>query len=444
MTPRAAPAERFCYDGYQLDPARHRVVCHYPVGPHRFIEEICFGPESDWTSPAVDAAARLLYLLAGVSYYKTMAPPVVDLGHIATTALERQFLASFFIEGLGEFAYRNDLDLSGLVVEGPELSARPVVAFTAPADRPLVPFGGGIDSIVTVESVRQTFADTALFIVSKAGDRFDAIERPAAVTGLSVIRAERALDSQVLSSAQLGFLNGHVPVTGIISAIAVMAAVLNGRSAVVMSNEWSASVGNLIVEGKTINHQWSKGLGFELAWRQLLAATFAPGIEYFSQLRPYTELWVAKRFAELPQYHRVFRSCNRAFQINRAERFDHWCGLCDKCCFIDLILAPFLDPYELFMVFDGREPLSDPALAGRFRALLGNWPDVKPFECVGDDEECRAAVLLAAARPDRADNLILQTLASELRAAGAADSGTESLFSPMGEHFVPDAYATTP
>ncbi len=444
MTPRAAPAERFCYDGYQLDPAGHRLLCHYRVGSLAFKEEITFGPEGDWSSPAVDAAARLLYLLAGVSYYKTTAPPAIDLGHIATTARERQFLASFFIEGLGEFAYRNDLDLSGLRIEGPDLAERPAVALAARGDRPLVPFGGGIDSIVTVESVRQSFADTALFIVSKAGDRFDAIERPAAVTGLPIVRAERALDPKVLSSAELGFLNGHVPVTGIISAIAVLAAVLDGRSAVVMSNEWSASVGNLIVEGKAINHQWSKGLDFELAWRQILAATFAPGIEYFSQLRPYTELWVAKRFAELPQYHRVFRSCNRAFQINRAERFDHWCGLCDKCCFIDLILAPFLDPYELFMVFNGREPLSDPALAGRFRALLGNWPDVKPFECVGDEEECRAAVLLAAARPDRGDNLILQTLASELRAAGARGTGTETLFAPMGEHCVPDAYAAAP
>ena len=41
--------------------------------------------------------------------------------------------------------------------------------------RALVPFGGGIDSIVTVERVRQR-ADVALFVVSRPADRVDAIE----------------------------------------------------------------------------------------------------------------------------------------------------------------------------------------------------------------------------------------------------------------------------
>ena len=84
-------------------------------------------------------------------------------------------------------------------------------------------------------------ADAALFVVNRPGDRFAAIEAPAAVTGLPVVRAERRIDPQVLRSRELGFLNGHVPVTGIISAIAVLAAVLTARDAVVMSNEWSAS-----------------------------------------------------------------------------------------------------------------------------------------------------------------------------------------------------------
>ena len=42
-----------------------------------------------------------------------------------------------------------------------------------------------------------------------------------------------------------------------------MAAVLDGRDAVVMSNEWSSSVGNLDVGGRIVNHQWSKSLAFE-------------------------------------------------------------------------------------------------------------------------------------------------------------------------------------
>ena len=68
-----------------------------------------------------------------------------------------------------------------------------------------------------------------------------------------------------------------MPVTGIICAIAVLAAVLNDRDAVVMSNEWSASVPTLEHNGQQVNHQWSKSAAFEASFRELLAAS-QPGL----------------------------------------------------------------------------------------------------------------------------------------------------------------------
>ena len=117
---------------------------------------------------------------------------------------------------------------------------------------------------------------------------------------------------------------------------------------------------------------------------------------------------------------RHFRSCNRAFHIDPAARLDHWCGRCDKCCFIDLILAPFLPAGDLRQIFGGAEPLADPSLADRFRALLGTSAASKPFECVGDVGECRAAAVLAATRPDRAGTALLQALAAEVSPARPA------------------------
>ena len=231
---------------------------------------------------AARAAARLVFLLAGVSYYKTAAPPVVDFGETALTDAEHGFLREFYLQGLGEFAYRNALDLTSLRFEARSADSlgddppRPPRSWGDPSPRPplpgraLVPFGGGIDSIVTVEQVRRR-ADVALFVVSRPADRFDAIEQPAAVTGLEVVRAEREIDPQLLRSAELGFLNGHVPVTGILSAIAVLAAVLQDRDAVVMSNEWSASVPTLEYQGRPVNHQFSKSEQFEAAFREVLA-----------------------------------------------------------------------------------------------------------------------------------------------------------------------------
>lgn len=437
----SAPADRFRYDAYELDASLGRLTCRYSAGTRHFCERVSFDPGGDWDSPAVDAAARLLFLLAGVSYYKTSAASIVDLGELATTGEQRRFLRTFYTEGLAEFAYRNGLDLSGLQVIGPELDRQEPVGFAPVARSPLVPFGGGIDSIVSADEVRKRHPDAALFVVSKSGDRFDAIEEPARVTGLRVVRAEREVDPAVVRSTESGFLNGHVPVTGIISAIAVMAAVLGGHDAVVMSNEWSASVGTLVIDGHTVNHQWSKGFAFERGFRELLAAVIGPVPDYFSLLRPYSELWVAKRFASLPRFHGAFRSCNRAFHIERATRLDHWCGTCDKCCFVDLILSPFISQSELSEVFDGREPLDEPSLEGRFRALLGSGTEAKPFECVGEEGECRAAVRLAAVRPDRAGTKLLQTLAAELGCGSVGGASVPAeLLRPIGDHFIPDDY----
>jgi len=437
----------FRYRDYAADADRGVLTCRYELDGREFTERVTLSPGARWHTGEARAAARLVFLLSGVSYYKTAAPPVIDFGETALTGAEEAFLREFYLRGLGEFAYRNNLDLTDLSLRAqraPDLLPAPQ---TPPGPlRVLVPFGGGIDSIVTVEQVRQQ-ADVALFVVSRPGDRFDAIEQPAAVTGLPVVRAEREIDPQLLRSAGLGFLNGHVPVTGILSAIAMLAAVLEDRAAVVMSNEWSASVPTLEHAGRPVNHQFSKSEEFEAAFRGVLANQGSgpernPVLpEYFSWLRDRTELWVGREFARLRPYHGSFRSCNKAFYAERARRFAHWCGQCDKCCFIDLILAPFLPAGELRRIFAvAGEPLDDPRLAAKFRSLLG--AGAKPFECVGEVTECRAAVLLAARRDDRAGTTLLQELAAEV--AGWPDAPSEAeigaMLRPAGRSFVPPGY----
>lgn len=447
-TPRQAggggfgPAAAFRYLGWDVDPEAGQLVCRYALDGREFAERVRVEADpAAWRTPAAGEAARLVFLLAGVSYYKAGAPPVLDLGATPVRAGDGALLLDFYRQGLGEFAYRNGLDLAALrLLGGTELG--PPVSREAPADAPLVPFGGGIDSIVTVEGVRarRPAGGTTLFVLSREGDRFAAIEDAAAATGLPVARASRALDPAILDSASHGWLNGHVPVTGVLSAIALLVAVLRDHDAVVMSNEWSASIGNVeLPGGGSVNHQWSKSLAFEELLRSHLARSIAPPPAYFSWLRPWSELWVARRFAELGRYHRVFRSCNRAFALDPVRRLDHWCGRCDKCCFIDLVLAPFVPAGTLRDVFGGREPLDDPSLAPRFRALLGRSPDVKPWECVGEVGECRAAAALAAARPDRAGTALLQELVAELPAGAGAGAGR--LLGPLGPSHVPERYA---
>jgi hypothetical protein len=378
--------------------------------------------------------------MAGVSYYKTTAARRIDLGDIASSADERAFLTDYYVHGLGEFAYRNGIDLSDLSVEGPEAGRPPSHAYVPTARRPLIPFGGGIDSIVTATALHDDGADATLCIVHPPRDRFAAIEDAAAVTGLPIVRIVREIDPLVRRSDELGFFNGHVPITAVITAAALVAAVLGGHDAVVMSNEWSASVPTLVHEGVNVNHQWSKGEEFEEGFAQMVTAALGARLSVFSYLRSRSELWVAREFAHLVEFHGVFRSCNRSFHQDRGERLGRWCGTCDKCCFIDLILSPFMSAASLDRVFDGHEPLGNPQLGDRFLTLLGLAPETKPFECVGDVGECQAALLLAAARPDRSDSVLLQSLRAAVVAKPDAQHSTAEILFPIGPHHIPERY----
>jgi hypothetical protein len=438
MTPSDTRAERFTYDGYSMNPSSGEVECHYSTGEHQFTERFVFGPEGDWDAPAVAAAVRILFLLAGVSYYKTTAAHIIDCGNTSTTADERAFLGRYYRGGLGEFAYCNGIDLSGVEVVGPD-GTTTVAPYTAAPGRPLIPFGGGIDSIVTVAALQDDHPEAALCIVHPNGSSFPAIEDAAARTELPIVHITRQLSPVVMRSAQLGFFNGHVPITAVITAASVVAAILGHRDAVVLSNEWSASVPTLQHEGTAINHQWSKGIAFEEDFATLVRASLGPDLSVFSYLRSRSELWVAQQFATLTEFHSVVRSCNRSFHQDPEQRLDHWCGECDKCCFIDLILAPFVSGDALRTIFSGTEPLGRSELRHRFETLLGLSPDARPFECVGDVDECRAAVYLAAARPDRQADAQLQSLRQALPMSPPADA--TGLLAAQGPHFIPDRYA---
>jgi hypothetical protein len=432
-------ADTFAYGDFEIDPEHGVLRCGYRLDDVDFEERITIGPGWRWDPAAVEAA-RLVHLLAGVSYYKAAAPGVIDVGRVGLRPGEREFLRAYYLDGLAEFAWRNALDLSDLRIEG-GATAPPVVDAEVDPGRPLIPFGGGLDSIVTVELLRDLAPEAALFIVGGPDGPLDAIEAPASVSGFEVRRATRQLDPKILRSDHLGYLNGHVPVTGILSAIAVMAAVLSGRGAVVMSNEWSASSATLEVAGRVVNHQYSKSLDFEERFAAVIDRSFGGNVSYFSLLRPWSELWIARQFALLDRYHLAFRSCNRAFHIGREARLSRWCATCDKCCFIDLILSPFLAPSRLREIFAGHEPLDDPGLADRFRGLLGIGATAKPFECVGDVQECQAALVMAGERPDRSDCLLIGGLLAECEREGALSTDPVTpLLHPLGRHHIPDAF----
>jgi len=414
---------RFTYLGCAIDRASHSLTCRYRSGDDEFVEHAAFGDDVDLGAGGVGAAATLYFVLAGLSYYKTGAAHEVDLGDTSAGPALRALLRAALLDGLGEFAYRNDLSLDDVAIVGGTPSS--VAGIAAPRRGPLVPFGGGIDSIVVASSDPRD--DRALFVVSAADQRFEAIERPAGLTGLPIVRCTRTIDPGVRRGSSRWF-DGHVPVTAMVSALATVAAVGQGRDSVVMSNERSASAPNLEADGRRVNHQWSKSLECEELFRAALAESLSPAPEYASALRDRSELWVAREFSRHPEYLGTFMSCNRAFRQDPAARASTWCGACDKCLFTDLVLGPFVDRKTLEQVFGGAEPIADPASVPALEVLAGVVDNPKPFECVGDPTECATAVVAVAARPDRADQPHLAELAARCRRARPLDE----LLAPFG------------
>jgi hypothetical protein len=417
-------ARRFAYAGLEVDGAT--LVGRYELDGRPFAERVELDVEV--TSPAARAVAELWYLLAGLSYYKAGAARTIDLGATALGEAGHALLEGALLGGLGEFAWRNGLDLSDVeVVGGAEVTARDV---GLDPDQVLVPFGGGIDSAATLLTLSPAVA-ADLFVVSPQSGRFAALEATLATTGRAVARATRALDPALYDPAAATF-HGHVPVTAMVALLAATAAAARGRGGVVMSNEASASVANLVVEGRAVNHQWSKSLEAEDLIQRALDERVGGGLVVASALRDRSELWVAKVFAEDGRFLDVFRSCNRAFAQDPARRLDRWCGTCPKCLFVQLVLAPFVARERLEGAM-GVAPLADPALAGELRTLVGLGESHKPFECVGDPDESAVALAAVARDPAWADVAHLADLARDVGPTPAL----AELLAPRGVTRVP-------
>lgn len=393
------------------------------------------GPVTDADRAHVDGLLSLLHWIAGVSYFKCAAPLEVSCNHDIPGPATKALLEALYSEGLGEFAYTNGLAR----LPRPAFPSAPCVrAPTANSvdneHRLLIPVGGGKDSIVALEIARRARCDIGLFSVGNAAPA----ARTARVADLPHLIATRHLDQGLSLLNRSGALNGHIPVTAIVSCVALLTAALNGYDAVVFANERSASHGNLIWNGVEINHQFSKSRRAETLFRSALLETGA-GVDLFSILRPASELAIARAFAQMTGYHSAFTSCNTVFRLDPKRRNSSWCCDCPKCRFVFLILAPFLAPAILRDLF-GSDMLCDERQFDGFAALIAADTH-KPFECVGEEIESLAAIRMLAADPRWRDHPVVRRLVQDVLPK-APTTLTKDLLSLSEDHDVPSYLMT--
>jgi hypothetical protein len=423
----AGTAPAFAIERPFFDAANATARFVYRLGGLHFTETLDFPGPFDPARAATPNFKKLLGLTAlvlGVSYFKLKAPFELTT-EIPLSGAERAFVIDIYENGLGEFYARNDLKRFGrLTLTAPEDTA------TLPRldldDRALLPIGGGKDSLVSVELLEAAGVDFAPFAVNPKGPILTSVER----IGKPPLYVKRTLDPEMIRLGQQpGYYNGHVPSTAINSMIAALTALLYGYNRVVLSNERSASEGNIAFDGREANHQYSKSLEFEVRIADVLAATTGNALQYFSLLRPYSEARIAQIFTRETRFDHVFSSCNRNFRLSGHDG-PLWCGECPKCHFVFLVFAPVMDQQRLLGIF-GRNLLDDLAHEHSYRELTG-LAGQKPWECVGEILEAAACLYELTKRPEWAESAIVSRLKSDL----LTQYGSEKLEAALAELMV--------
>ena len=363
------------------------------------------------------------------SYWKTTCSPIIEVKAGYLSKEQIKWWKDFIVNGMGQFFYENKINFTKpnffriisnqQRFNGEQFSVN-LTENCSPLsfakNRVLIPMGVGKDSIVTLELLKQEFGKSGVncFIVNPAKNHFQILKIPGIEEPIIV---ERKIDPLLLKLYKQGFLNGHTPITALISNLAVFTAVLFGFNYVALSCERSANEENIKYLGKTINHQWSKSFEFEKKFRNYLdtylinyslirANKRVKKVNYFSFLRPLYEIQIAKIFSNFPQYFSSFLSCNEARKTKSGTKkaTGQWCGNCSKCLFIFSILYPFIDEKRLIKIF-GQNLFEKKELLPIMKQLLKK-KETKPFECVGTKKESLIAFYLSW---EKAKNLNFST-----------------------------------
>lgn len=429
-----------CYDpssgeirlGYQLDDLE---LCERFYLP---IQNVSLKPA---VTEAVSRAVDLLHLIAGISYWKMYCPPSISLGTHALDQWQAHALREIYLKGLGEFAWHHELSLGDRLrfeANLPTENATPHANEVGSGEALLLPLGGGKDSVVAWQRLFSRIGHEQIMgvqvgtspLIRSLGEWM--VSEGYLQTHWVI---ERVLDPSLTQLNKQGAMNGHVPITAINAAVLTVFALVIGARGVCFSNERSADEPTLISNsGQPVNHQYSKSFEFEELLDDWIKKYICSDLEVFSILRRDRELAITQDYAKLTQFHPHCSSCNRNFHIDPSGRIKtRWCLNCPKCYFVFLALAVFMSPRQLSDIF-GEDLLASGRHTNGFKQLLG-LDGQKPFECVGEVAEARAAVLALANSQDWSRHAVVAELLPML--SGIKVPSLEELLTPQGPHRIP-------
>ena len=392
MPKRNTKYQAFIFEKYEYIPEDATLLLSYSFDEKlQFTEKYIFSSSPKFVDQSKETcfnkACELLHLISGISYYKAFLPREIKIKNYSLTFEQASFFNKLYTNGLGEFFYCNQLEIPDIKFPF-ENNAKDFTTISNQEydKRVLVPIGGGKDSLATLQLLQNAKIP---FSTYQLGD-FARINTVCNLIDSEHLKVKRIIDTQLFELNKQGAYNGHVPISAIIAGSLVVSGFLYNRKTAILSNEHSANFENLEYLGHKINHQYSKSLEFENDLSTYIKSFISYDFQYFSLLRPLSELSIAQIFSRTTTFDHVFSSCNKNFSLTKNELKNNWCLECPKCLSTFICLAPFCTPTRLVSIF-GDNLLEQEKQIPLIEELAGIKKH-KPFECVLDINEARATL----------------------------------------------------
>ncbi len=392
--------DTFIYEGYNVEEKDNKTIITYDFNVPNLTH---YYPTLELDKFELTEFTKYLIFHIGlvelISYWKATCSKnvIIKAGYINEEQIN--FFKKLYFHGLGELFYTNGIEPNyedfmniTCVIESTNIN---IPNYNGVGN--LIPIGGGKDSNVSLELLKNSFEDNNAFIINPKEVTLKCAEL-AGYDESKTITVKRTIDKNLIELNKLGFINGHTPFSALVAFISYLCAYINNKKYIVLSNESSANESN--VAGTKINHQYSKTYEFENDFNEYTKKYFQINIKYFSLLRPLTEYQIAMLFSKYEKYHNVFKSCN----VGSKSLPWKWCCNCPKCLFVFIILSPFLYKEKLINIF-GEDLFEKEELLNTFIELTGHG-ETKPFECVGTYEEVRYAITKVIEREENLPYLL--------------------------------------
>lgn len=349
-------------------------LCKIPLRDFYFIDKV--------NNKKLDTIIFNIGLIELISYWKVTCSPIVIIKSCKLSNSQIDWWKNLYYQGLGEFFYTNNIkaNFDDFLTFEFENNYNFPTCESILSNEYIIPIGGGKDSIVTLELLKNKYKVRPLIINPRKATK-ETIEKAGFSEKESMI-LYRSIDPTLLDLNNKGFLNGHTPFSAMLAFYCILMSELSGYKNIALSNESSANEST--VANSDVNHQYSKSYQFESDFREYVSSYICSGYNYFSFLRPLSELQIAALFSEHKNYFDIFKSCNVG------SKTDIWCEKCAKCLFVYIILSPFINDNEVHKIWKNNL-FEDKDLINEFNELIG-ITDSKPFECVGTIDEINIAL----------------------------------------------------